>query len=667
MPRSSTRDRNRGRRPDRGRPTQAVAAPAPAPERPSLLDAVLAAPPWKVALALALLHLVLALAAFNPTPHVGGDNAAYISLARSLVERHAYLELWDPAARPHTQYPPVWPAIIAAMSLAGLRGWVALKGAVLCFSVLCIALSYLWLRRTSTPQVALVAGIVLAVGPGVIEQAHWELSDVPAWAFTLLALWASTHLVGAPETEGETGRELHHGRWLAVLVAGVVLGNFTRSAGLPLVVAAAAWLGWRRQWRDLGMLLAVFLPLAVAWWLRGKLYGAPGYLSHLWAVDPYQPRLGNIGPLDMVRRIAMNMVRYEGMHLPVLLTWNGVRRYVIGGAVMVLAAAGWGRRMQRPGLAEFWTPLYVALLLVWPATWSSERFVLPILPLLLCYAAEALRDFAMAAGRPRLAALLPAIAAGFLLLLAAPGLVRVEKVGYTCTRAYLQGDALRCMNQAYRDFFTIAEMSRGQLPPGSAVLSRKPTIFYLIAGYPGRVYPLSARPDTFFMAARDAGANYVVFDRISDLAPLYLHPVLLAARDQFCVVKGLAVGENGAVLRIEPGAPRRTGVAENAFRLCDAPDTPPAPPAARSQPSPVPTPPAPQPLQPNSGPRALEPNSGPRPLQPNSGPRPLQPNSGPRPLQPNSGPGPLQPNSGPRPLQPNSGPRPLQPQPSPAR
>jgi hypothetical protein len=564
-----------------------------------VLDAVLAARAWKVALGLALLHLVFALVAFNPTPHVGGDNAAYISLARSLVERHAYLELWDPAARPHTQYPPVWPGIIAAMSLLGLRGWMVVKAAVMAFSVLCIALSYLWLRRTSTPQVALLAGLVLAIGPGVLEQAHWELSDVPAWAFTMLALWASTHLVGAPETEGEPGREVHHGRWLAVLIAGVVLGNFTRAAGLPLVVAAAAWLGWRRQWRDLGTLLAVFLPLAFAWWLRGKMYGAPGYLSHLWAVDPYQPRLGNIGPMDMVRRIASNMVRYEGVHLPILLTWNGVRRYLIGGAVMVLAAAGWGRRMQRPGLAEFWTPLYVALLLVWPATWSSERFVLPILPLLLCYAGEAVRDLPAAMGRPRLAALAPPIAAAFLLLLAAPGLLRVEQVGYTCTKSYLKGDALRCMNQEYRDYFTVAEMARGRLPAGSAVLSRKPTLFYVIAGYPGRVYPLSANPDTFFMAARDAGAGYVVFDRIRDLAPMYLHPVLLAARDKFCVMTGLAVGENAALLRIEPGAPQRTGVAENAFRLCDAPappQQPATPPPTASQPSPAQ--PQPPPMRP---------------------------------------------------------------------
>jgi hypothetical protein len=75
---------------------------------------------------------------------------------------------------------------------------------------------------------------------------------------------------------------------------------------------------------------------------------------------------------------------------------------------------------------------------------------------------------------------------------------------------------------------------------------------------------------------------------------MYLHPVLLAARDKFCVMNGLAVGENAALLRIEPGAPRRTGVAENAFRLCDAPVTPPQATSPPALPQPPPTSPQPQ-------------------------------------------------------------------------
>ena len=58
---------------------------------------------------------VVLFAVFDPTPHNGGDNAGYITLAHSLVDRGAYLELWDPEEPPHTKYPPGFPLVLAVM------------------------------------------------------------------------------------------------------------------------------------------------------------------------------------------------------------------------------------------------------------------------------------------------------------------------------------------------------------------------------------------------------------------------------------------------------------------------------------------------------------------------------------------------------------------------
>ncbi|HVG43327.1 MAG TPA: hypothetical protein VM890_01315 [Longimicrobium sp.] len=530
--------------------------------------------PGGVALAIAALHLVLALVAFNPAPHAGGDNAAYLSLARSLVERHTYVSLWDPALPAHTQYPPVWPAIVALFWVVGLRGLVAMKFIVLAFSFAGVALSYLWLRRTTTAGIALAVGVLLAVSPGVLELSHWELSDVPAWAFTMLALWASTHLAGARE------RALHddeprHGRWLGVMVAGAVLGNFTRSAGLPLVVAALAWLALRRRWRDLAVLAAVFFPLAFLWWLWGKVNGGPGYLGYLWAVDPYQPRLGTVGVGGMLDRMVINAARYANMHLPVLLTWNGVRRWWLSVPLVALAIVGWARRLENPGLAEMWTPPIVGLLLLWPATWSSERFALPLLPLLLCYAAEALRDGARRLRWRAAPRLVPLAAGAALLLLAVPGIKLVIRSGLSCAGQYRDGETFPCMSPEFHDFFALSLKARGTLPAGSTVLSRKASIFFVYSGYRGRTYPLSANPDTLYAEARKIGAHYVVLDGIAGLSALYLSPILTARRDDFCVLRDLH-NPNAALLRIAPGSPVRSGVPANSFRICDS-GPPPAP------------------------------------------------------------------------------------------
>jgi hypothetical protein len=138
-----------------------------------------------------------------------------------------------------------------------------------------------------------------------------------------------------------------------------------------------------------------------------------------------------------------------------------------------------------------------------------------------------------------------------------------------CRAAAAAGRTYRCIEQPWRDFFLLAHGLRGKLPAGSAVINRKPTLFYALSGYPGRMYPLTLVPrDTFFNAAREVKATYVVIDQIEDLAPIYLHPVLLARRDDFCVV-GAVSRENAALARIAPGGPPRPADAPpNAFRPC---------------------------------------------------------------------------------------------------
>ena len=111
-------------------------------------------------------------------------------------------------------------------------------------------------------------------------------------------------------------------------------------------------------------------------------------------------------------------------------------------------------------------------------------------------------------------------------------------------------------------------MSKGRLPPGSVVLSRKATFFYALSGYQSRTYPLSASPDTFFAFARESGARYVVLDMIRDLAPLYLHPVVFSRRQEFCVMPDLIL-QNATMLRIEHGPPPPPGTPLNVFRMCD--------------------------------------------------------------------------------------------------
>jgi hypothetical protein len=515
-------------------PRPAPKPPAPAAPKRSPLAWTADVRPVHIALALALVHLALVMLSILPIPHDGGDNASYLALARSLREHGTYQELWDPASRPHTQYPPGFPLILAAAMTLGIQPWVGFKVLVALFSAVAVGLSYLWARRVTTPGTALGVGLLLAIGAGVVERGRWELSDVPFWAFTMLALWGFARLAPrdpadgsiAPAAASATEAPARVPRWkallgpLALASVGTLLAYETRSAGLPLLVAGVAWLAWGRRWRQLAVFAGVIVPFAFAWWLRNRLAGGPSYTGYLWYVDPYRPALGTVGIGGFLERIVTNVVKYTSQHVPFLLT--GVRfgtpAVVFGTVVVLLAVAGWVMRVRRAGVPELWLPLYMGLVLIWPAEWAGNRFLLPALPLLLVCAAEPIR------------ALVP--------------------------RAHLRTAG---MAEEWSDLLGVAKSVNGALPEGSAVLARKATLFWAYSGYPSRTYPFTADPDTLLAAARDANAQYVLLDYMDNLSVMYLAPVLMQRPQAFCVMTAAGPGR-ATLMAILPGAERMPNV-----------------------------------------------------------------------------------------------------------
>jgi len=494
-----------------------------------------------IALALVLLHLALAALVFEPQPHNGGDNAMYLTLAESLLSGQGYRDLYDPAQPPHTQYPPVFPLILAGAMAIGLGPWVSFKIIVVLFSAAGVALSYLWIVRRREPVLALCVGLLLAVSPGVLNLSHWELSDVPFWAFTMGALLAWERL-----GRNDTMRAV-----VAVLLTAIAY--FTRSAGLPLIVAAAAWLILRKRWKQLAIFAAVIAPLAVWWWWRARTQGGVDYVSQFWFVNPYAPEQGRIGIGDLARRVLNNNEAYFTRHLPILLVgMQHALLLIVSIGTALLAIYGWARRLRRPGVAEFFLPLYIGLLYAWPAVWSGERFLLPALPLILYYAGRGLIELGR---RVRVFRTVPvaAVATALLIIIALPVLVTNVRWGMMCTRMYQLGDRYPCHMPRWKDFFAMAELLPRALPEDAVVLSRKPRLLYALGDRRGANYPMFREPDSLFATADRLGARYVILDQVDNISRIYLTPVLFARPQAFCIVATFGP-DRIALLGIRPGA-----------------------------------------------------------------------------------------------------------------
>ena len=496
-----------------------------------------------------VVHLGLAVAAAVPIAHTGGDNAAYLSLAHSLAQDGTYSELWNPGTPPHAKYPPLYPALLAALMLAGVKSWTAFKAVSLLFTSLSTAFCFLWLRKQCGTLAATSLSVLFGMGTTLLHYSRWVLSDPMFLALCLGFLWlltpASRNQDGdlrLPSVQRVRARDLVGG--LAMAAA----AYFTRSAGLPLIAAALLWLALGRRWKPIGVFLCFFALPALLWAIR--LDGS--YSGEFWLINPYVSDLGQAALLDLILRAGMNLWVYIGVQIPRgMAGLEGTPAAVFGIILMALALVSWFRRLRAGfGVAEIFFALYSAMILLWPVAWSVDRFALPLFPILLLYASDTLQ---LLVGRlPRWPA--KAVAAAAVLVVALPAgrsWTETTQQATSCRLGAMQGP-LACRGDKVAGFHALALLSDQLLPPGATVFTRKPRLFYLFSGHPSVVYPFTTEEGRFFAAADSAGANYVLRTGWYNTELTYLDPVLRANPGRFCIVASLLLtsGEQLALYRI---------------------------------------------------------------------------------------------------------------------
>jgi len=505
---------------------------------------------WSLFAVAVTVSTVVVAAAFNPVPHTGGDNAGYISLAHGLLTTGSYTDVFDPEGLPHTKYPPVFPGILAVLIGFGARSWVALKLTAVVSTITAVGLTYLLAARSLGAVAGLAVALVFALSSAVVYYSHWILSDPVFMALTLAGLLA----LRRADEDGARGV------WLVVGVAAAGMAFFTRSAGLPLVLALLGWLAFRRRWGALGTASAlVGLPMLL-WWLRGRAPGVAQYGAEFWMVDPYQPALGSVGVLGLIPRLAANAGAYVLNHGPAgVFGADGPFLAPLGIVLGLAALAGWGLLVrERLGPVEIFLPLYTGLILLWPEVWSGDRFALPLYPLVFLYGAVALRE---ARGRlPEFAGnAVAAIVFLSLFLPAATNWVDGVRTASTCASISEERGSWACYGPQVGYFVSAAAWTARGLPDGSAVLSRKPRHFYLLSGHPSRAFPFNEDPVAHLALADSLGARYVLLDRWDGLAGRYVGAAVRGNPGAFCYVGGFGPAEEGGsqLLGILPLEARR--------------------------------------------------------------------------------------------------------------
>ena len=328
-------------------------------------------------------------------------DSIYWVTAKSIAQTGEYRIASVPGQPWQTKYPPLLPALLSIvwrmapefprnLPLASLFCWLWVP--------LWLLTSYFVFRRFHLPR-----GIALALcGLPAFNVYLVFYGSIPQADLMFSVLWmASAGLV----------MRRPHNVWI-VLLAGVIAGAayLTKTAALPLLLAAPFYCAWRKHPRS-ALAFAAGMAPAIAgwnWWMRAHLVRTPDGLN-LYYTDYLGYQLYNVGLRDLPAVLARNLdalVSSTGSLLFGFMQRDGAAPnlatvlllHVIG----ILAIAGTVRHVRQFGVTPYhlFAACYAGLLVIWHYP-PNERFLLPLFPVLLAGLWTELRNLANAAGSNR--------------------------------------------------------------------------------------------------------------------------------------------------------------------------------------------------------------------------------------------------------------------------
>jgi len=459
--------------------------------------------------AIALLAGILS---FDSLPSGIGDNAEFVILARALAQGQGFRYINHPELKPATKYPPGFPAFLAGWSLIFGDSVKSMKINVLLCFIVAAGFTFLLGRRLIGDQLAALAAFTIAISSSVIEYSHQVLSDVPYMLFSLLALYLV--MTGA--------------RGSRMAVAGLVLciwAYFARTAGASLVLASAIFLLLKSRRREAVILIGGFVVVSGLWAIRNYTVGGESsrYLNVLLSANPYDPDQGMITFPGLITRAWVNGTSYLGSLLSTIVLPTLVRptrdfgeiamTSLISVLIIVIAVFGAIALRKKALLISLYIVLYIMIYLGWPEVWRSERFMIPMAPLLAVYLFAGIRWLLGFFGVKGI--VVTAICA----LLALTNVVSLHRFANR-TRGYPAG---------WTRYFDAAQWIGRNSDEDAIVLCRKPFLFYLFSNRRTIAYPFTRDQAAMREYLLEASPDYIVLEKLApgqSATDVYLIPVL---------------------------------------------------------------------------------------------------------------------------------------------
>jgi 4-amino-4-deoxy-L-arabinose transferase-like glycosyltransferase len=456
--------------------------------------------------------VLVGILAFDRLPSTIGDNAEFAILGKALASGHGFRYMNHPELRPATKYPPGFPLMLAGWIKVFGDSIVAMKIQVVVCYVAVVALTFLLARKLLGDALGLVASLLVTSSWTVAMYSYQVLSDIPYTLFSLVAVMLLWNLP----------------RRRSAVVAAIIVtvwAYFVRTAGMSLVAAAVVFLIVKGRKKEGLALLGAFALVSALWAVRNYTMTGEGsrYLGVLLSANPYDPDKGLLSFTGLMARAWTNLSSYAGYLLPLNLLPSAVKaagdtgstalRTLVSLLIVAVVVLGGYTLRRKTLLVSLYLLAYLAVFMAWPEVWRSERFMIPVTPLLAIYLlAGCRRILEYFEVKPVVAVVVGAV---FILtnVQSLTGFVRRD-------RSYPVG---------WNRYLETAVWVREHTPAESVVLCRKPFMFYLFSDRKTIAYPFTRDAEVMREHLEKSHPDYIVIDDFgggTSATEVYLVPVL---------------------------------------------------------------------------------------------------------------------------------------------
>ncbi len=470
-----------------------------------------------------LVYLVLSIVLFDPKLFIGGDNAVYIILAESIVSGRGYRNIHLPDGSPHTLYPFGFPLMLSFFLWVFGADLIVLKLVVLLTGLGSVIFMYKIIECVFEKRAAILMPFYISL-PIIYIYSVRILTEVPFLFFSLGAVY---FFIKAQGNE----KFFYYISFILALYA-----FYVRLVGIALVAAMMLYLLVKKEYKYFGIFLLLFCIAFIPWQYRNsRIADAGGYVVSLLAKDPLQVELGRVSILGFLERIQTNFVYYFFIFVPktfVPLVQSRALLSVVGAVFLVIIAIGFTLSVKKFLFFELFFVFGFIILLVWPKIWSSERFLLPILPMVILNFFFGLYWLANKINYKYVAELVVIVLV--ILNIVANALYASSVVRNNVE--YIKGDSYAGYEYDWRRYFEMIDWIEKHIPEDKIIMARKPEFVYLLSRHTSFAYPITDDRDRVKEAIK--GADYIILDNFyrSSPAERWLLPVLLLESKKYRLV-----------------------------------------------------------------------------------------------------------------------------------